>query len=264
VDADRCLDLVLGLLPPDVMQAVLAHTRRCSGCEALFIQTAAIHERGRAGAASALRGYGPIAAETGRVGSGISGCGSPAPNTPAGGASRHPARFWPAAAAIILAAAAAVWILRPGPEGGPIDPPPAIRLSPVDLTHIVADRSDASPDSDHLRGIEAFQRGRLDEAAILLESAPAENGREMMRRIFLAQIHLESGRPAEVVAVLRGVNRHQVPEPWRSEYEWNLMRALHQTGRSESADSLLGVLCRGFGPVGAQARAWRAERSSER
>jgi hypothetical protein len=240
IGADRCLDLVLGLLSADEREATLAHIRSCAACEQRFRATAADQAHAESEMATSLRRL-PATSPIER---------------------RRPARAYmiAAAASIVAILGVARFAWTPSHQGKLIEVA-SPRLPPAQLRGAVREFGTSSADSVLLRGLQAYDRGDMLAARELLRAAQATGSWESVRRIYLAGALLELEDAAGAAAVVHEVDLRWVPEPWNSEARWTLALALARSGRRSAADSILAILSRETGPVAERARARRSERA---
>jgi hypothetical protein len=246
VSDDRCLDLAQGLLDPADRQVTLGHLKMCRECERRFQEIAASHARALSAAASVLQHSSPVLATVSPL------------------RTRSRTRRWilPAAAAACIAALLGVArFTRLSPPEIAVVTGSESRLPPAQLRGAIRDLQVSTADTSIAAGLTAYNRSDYSTARQRLETAKADGRLEIVRRIYLGSTLLELGDAARAALFLRDVDLKLVPEPWKSETQWNLALALERSGHAATADSILSVLSRERNPAGERARSHRASTS---
>jgi hypothetical protein len=217
-DDDRWLDLVQGLLPPDVRAATLSHAKHCALCAGRMRDVAATHERSLAR---------PLRRRQSRA---------------------LPAMIAAAAVVIAVAGIALLWTAR-----GPAPLAPA-RLPSPDVGILTRSVPDATSDPALIAGLDAYRRSDYAAARRALGNARGTGPLEQVRRLYLGNAQLQLGDARGAVQTLRGVDRAFVPEPWVAELDWSLAVALATAGEHAEAESLRLVLSGRPDSIGTRAR----------
>jgi hypothetical protein len=217
-DDDRWLDLVHGLLPPDVREATLAHAKQCIRCGSRMREVAATHERTQAR---------PLRRRQSRT---------------------LPGMVAAAAAVIAVAGIALLWTAR-----GPAPLAPA-RLPSPDMHILTRSVPDTIENPGLIAGLDAYRRNDYAAARRALANAHATGTLEQVRRLYLGNAQLQLGDARGAVRTLRSVDRALVPEPWIAELEWSLAVALATAGEHAEAESLRTVLSGRPDSIGTRAR----------
>lgn len=245
--ADQLLDLVLGLLPPELRRELLDHLGSCADCEQHLREISASHERARSRQVAVLGGPG-VAVPGMDV-------AEPAP---------APRSRWLGPSLAIAAALVAVTTLfvMSRPPSSPTVPAPVVAWLPRPDPGVLA-RGGAANGADSLMlvGLAAYERHELALARRSLEGAHTSGVMEQVRRVYLANTLLQLGAALPALDQLRSLDYAQLPEPWRSESRWALGQALAGSGHSEQADSLMRQLASEPGLVGERARAGLQQRA---
>jgi hypothetical protein len=236
VSADRCLDLVQGLLDPADRETALGHLQACAECERRFQEIAASHARGLSAVASLMQ-------------------------KPAPAISRFRMRWnprpWILAAACVVALLGVARFRRDSPSEIPVVTGAESRLPPAQLRGAIRDLQIPGADTTITAGLNAYNRGDWSAARQLLETAKTGGRLEIVRKIYLGSALLELGEHAAAVQLLRDLDMKLVPEPWKSETQWTLALALERGGHTAAAESILAVLSRQRNPAGERARTHR-------
>lgn len=253
VEPDRMLDLVHGLLVPADARAAVAHITCCPPCEVLLREHAGTRERARAVVASAGRMQGwptPRVDAAVRLVPGV-WIGSPPPPAPRRpSARRDRAVTW--GVSLAAAACVSVALLLPAHFGARTEPARPWLPDPGDLIVV---RDEGLLSAELRDGLLAYANRDLEVAGRLLAAGATAGPGDQMRRVYLADVMLRTGRPGDALRGLRSVRLSDLPEPWCSEARWMLMLALRRSGETARADSMLRALATAPGVLGARARA---------
>lgn len=234
VDEDRCLDLVQGLLNPAERRIALEHLQACAGCERRFREIAASHARALSAAATIL------------------------PEQVPAQITKFRPRPWLLAAACIAAVLGVARFARQVPSESAFVSDLESHLPRAQLRGAIRDLQISAGDTTIAAGLNAYNRGEYAAARRYLETTIAGGRLETVRKVYLGSTLLELGEAVGAVRLLRDLDMKRIPEPWKSETQWNLALALERSGRVATADSIFALLSRERTPVGERARAYRA------
>lgn len=255
LNGDRCLDLLLNLLPHTERDRAFEHIASCATCERLFKMRFAERERLRA-AGKLVRGEdGQLALQT------LEPDAEAKPSAP-----RNPLRdVWNRiadafrsprlrlAGGLVAAAVTVLIILIPlRKDDGGIAQPHWLPGYSEDLQFRAM--IEATADEDLAAGLQAYADRDLDQAVQALEKAETSGTMEKVRKVYLGSALALSGNHTRAIEILESVAARTLPDPWGSEACWSLYVALNESGRAVSADSLLRVLSGESGSVGDRAR----------
>lgn len=249
-----CVDLLCGHLTGQERRRVLDHLKACPSCEVRFQEICVDRERARA------RGVVQRAADGQLV---LTERSVIDETQPAAGsnlgrlldrviASFRMRRYrWAGALATAAVGVLLVFLA--------IRPDAPDRLDPQRLPGRMDDvqfRSAVEHSRNRLfgAGLEAYADGDLDRAIERLQAAKVEGVAEIIRTVYLANALAEKKRYEEASRLLKEIPLQRLPDPWGSEASWTLYVSLRKTGHSAEADSLLRLLVRYPGEVGARAR----------
>jgi len=285
LDEHRCLDLLLGLLPPAEEESVMSHVTGCPACEKLLRERAAAAERLEATRVLATSPAGELVLQ--RRGSAVH-AEEPDAATRAAAAAEAAGRIpegrgkllgiwtdvreglqagfrqprYRLAAGLAVAAAVCMLVLWPGPEGPSV--PDGFHPLPSYTFELQSRVTPGTgPPADLVAGLVAYERADYGNAVELLTRAgtPApDEVDETVRKIYLGSALTWRGRFEEAVEVLADVRFALVPGQWGREAHWTYYLACRESGRTARADSRLQILARKPGEIGERAR--RAQAAS--
>lgn len=254
------LDVVLGVAAAEQEARLLEHARDCRECEAILLQRSGEIEAERA-AYRLTRDEGGQLTVTRRTPSVIDDPRSAAAAPPAGFLRAWLTRPKFGFALSLAIAASLLFFLAPRLMRKDADLRSTILALPTETEEVRrrAGETDA-PSPAFADALIAYERGDLGAAVELLDTLRAEREWELLRRLYLGNALARLGRHEDAARALRPVATPNVPDPWGAEARWTFYVALRESRRASSADSLLRLLSRESGALGARARAEAAKR----
>lgn len=253
IDEDRAVDLLHGLLDEEASDQLFEHLKQCPACESVFRRLAGDRERARIEGVRRLPGFGELAAAR-------TALPAQRPNIldRLRGALDFRGKAVPRFGLAMVAAAALVALvlfprLLPHRESDHLRVA-LHQLPPVG--ELIPSRGEGDPYNDELvAGLAAYSRDDLALSILLLDKAKVTGQLEMLRRLYLGSALAQRGEYPRAVRVLRNLPTTELPDPWNLEARWTLYVALKGSGETAAADSLLVVMRKDEGELGARARA---------
>ncbi|MFN8549354.1 MAG: hypothetical protein U0527_15625 [Candidatus Eisenbacteria bacterium] len=250
IDEDQAVDLLHGFLAAEESDQAFEHLKRCPVCEELFRRLAGDRERALVEAERHLpeldeQAAARIALPARRVSffdrmrESFGRRGGLAPRL-----------------GLALVAAAALVALVLWPRLAPHREADHLRVAIHQLPpvgELIPSRGEGDPYSDELvAGLAAYSRDDLALSVLLLEKAKVTGQLEMLRRLYLGSALARRGEYSRAVRILRNLPTTELPDPWNLEARWTLFVALRGSGETTAADSLLVVLRKDSGELGAR------------
>jgi len=237
---DLCHDIVLGLVAQSDARRAAQHAMQCAPCESLLLRAATELETLRSRGTPQRQSDGIFAHAT-----------------PSAHDRRHdtaPRRrpvltrrwFWALAAGLVLAVLL-TW--RTGLRHGES----TAYWLPVE-TDGLQPRSESHGDTGFDTALQAYQQHDTQRALPLLQATLPDEGRDLLRRIYLASALVHTGSADQGLQVLQDLDVETLPQPWRDRCLWIQIDALEAVGRMQEAQVLMRQLADSPGEFRALAR----------
>jgi hypothetical protein len=266
LDEHLIIDFLLGCLSQGENEKILQHLAECPACEKLFQRRAAESERFTATKVLRFLPDGELVVE--KRGTAVRADGGEKEkndlwnyfsskilniwNSLHGGF-RQP-RFQLAGG---LAAVAALLLIVWFHSARTPDTPHLYMLRPYSFQLQSRDALQAAPSDDLKAGLNAYGKEDFKRAIELLQRTDVPEqaaAHETIRKVYLGSALAWNGDYEEAIEILETVPFPLVPPEWSREAHWTLYVAFKESGREQSADSLIKILSGKSGEVGERAR----------
>jgi tetratricopeptide (TPR) repeat protein len=260
LDEHLVLDFLLGCLSPTENEKVLLHLTECPACEKLFQRRVAESERFDATRILHVLPDGELAVE--RRGTAARAKSWESPNLWS-----YLIKFWQDVRmrcsrprfqlAGGLAAVTALFLIVWFHGVRTSDTSPLYLLRPYSFQLQSREVPGTAPGEDFKAGLDAYNNKEFKLAIELLQRAKDSEqtaAHETIRRVYLGSAFAWNGDYEEAIEILETIPFPLVPPEWSREAHWTLYIAMKESGRDESADSLIEILSGKPGKVGERAR----------